>query len=130
MKKMSKEEAIKHHRDFWKWIADTTEKRQMIVLKKEYPYVNVKELWNSCFLCEYAFLANSAHFVDCDKCPLEWGTEKALLAKYGTFDCQCVEGCSPYNLWLDAMNNKDWISAVKYARKIAELPERKLEEEK
>lgn len=110
--KLTKEEAIRKHRELWNWIADETERRQDFVSKEEYYYEHpeVTRPLMLCFCCQYVG-ERSDHIVsDClALCPIKWKGEH----------CECSG--SEYHEWCSA---EDWLEAAKYARIIANLPER------
>lgn len=94
MKELSREEAIKSHRDMWNYIAeqeaedreDTFKIRDL--LKSD--YIKSKDpnhtMYNDCYLCEYAvqqyqkYLENREDHVrfggHCNYCPLDWKSEQ------------------------------------------------------
>ena len=110
---LTREEAIENHRKMWNWIADETEKRKKIVFKEEY---FIEHNLNSCFLdcycCHYTHINRSP---SCETCPVEWGGETGI----------CTDKDSPY-FRFSLTHYYDYKSAAKYAREIANLPERKI----
>lgn len=117
---LTREQALYLHKKLWNTIADMTLKLRKPIEKWEifrlYGWPRVK--WD-CWCCKYC---NSW----CTKCPIEWG--------YGKF---CDSIYSPYLEWkkrLDYyhcyLHHKDlrgyhFEELAKYAREIANLPERK-----
>lgn len=103
---MTREEAIKKHRELWHWIADETRRRKRTVFKNENSDVVKESPMNGCWLCEYAY-AN-----DCGICPIKWGDDGE----------DCTDKGSPFKEWYDSGN--DWKTRAYYADIIAELPEK------
>lgn len=58
MDKLTKEEAIKKHREMWNWIADETERTNCCTSKFMYfesKNISSKEIpYHYCYCCEYA----------------------------------------------------------------------------
>ena len=116
--KLTREEAIKKTRDMWNWIADETEKRKYVVHKGEYFTENEKPfVYCACYLCEYSLEGTGMRCVE--KCPLNFG---------GTMQYACERVLdSPYSSWKAEAyftEKGNWKRAAKYARQIANLPER------
>lgn len=100
---------LHHHKKTWNWIADETERNEQIVRKDEYlDHIGATDLYCNCYCCTYAKFA-------CNKCPIQWGTDG---------NHPCFNRFSPYKLW---KNTEDWKTAAILARTIAQLPERKEE---
>lgn len=137
MEKLSREEAIRLHREMWNWIADEEEKGNNVE-KMDFIFLEADEFvddyWGSieidcyCFCCEYAKQKADENGEEydyrCKYCPLEWeNANKDLL-----FMCCDNEEKNDdeglYCLW----NDKDIppIEKAKYARQIANLPEREV----
>lgn len=132
MGKLSREDAICLHRKMWNWIADENEKGNnvekidFLIEKGFFSNNNFPMLSHNCFCCEYAkwkLYENGGGFDSrCFYCPLEWGnTNKDLL-----FMCCDAEMENDdkglYCLWNDEAISP--IEKAKYARQIANLPER------
>lgn len=117
---LTKEKAIELHRLLWNYIADESERTGTMILKSDafehFEWPNVKAL---CWCCKYCDFK-------CSKCPIEWPQES------------CVNEDSPFNKWRNAKERIYMCSAddevryqkylklyIKYAREIANLPERK-----
>ncbi len=123
---LTKKEAVRLHREMWRWIAEQTEKQKRKIGKREYfrvmgivkPYIPYRK----CYCCEYVKQRRS--IVQCEKiCPIDWGSE---FDSYSTPSClQATQSFSVYDgyysKWLDTKNFKE---AAWLAKKIAELPER------
>lgn len=69
--KLTKEEAIKRHRELWGWLAENPMKE-----KTDWPgWESYENINSSCFLCEYAFESqknDSNRLSRCDYCPVEF----------------------------------------------------------
>ena len=108
---MTREEAIRKHRELWHWIADETRRRKDCdVLKDENPDVAKEEPMNSCWLCEYVRSIGNR----CEDCPINWGSET------------CIRDGSPYNEWTFSFSF-DYEERAKLADTIAELSEKEEE---
>ena len=111
--KLTFDEAIANHRKMWNWIADETEKRKESVTKEEYFEKNeiLDDVECNCYCCEYGTQKTgiSGGFVKCKVCPIDWKFE----------NCECRN--PSYNKW---KHSYEWESSAKYARQIANLPER------
>lgn len=105
MIELTKEEAIKRHRMLWNWIADETLRQKRFVTKWEaFAHFGWPDILNHCWCCEYSGAG-------CNLCLVDWGTG------YG-----CEINGSPYLLW---HNSRSYEDTAKYAREIANLPERR-----
>ena len=128
--KLTREQAIAEFRKMWNWIADETEKREDAVEKKEYfKENNLGIVANDCFLCEYDWQAESDEEDSCYNCPINFG-EVAEYDEDGYRNRPCVDAeDSPYMKWSDhlldmEMFGKGHEALAKYAREVANLPER------
>lgn len=138
---ISKDEAIRKHREMWNWIAEQYEDelneddRPVTHLKRDFikeHYPNDDPLSN-CYCCEYADEILNPKIgearCNCRRCPLEWSsTSCELMCLHKTDEMnsdglyqQCIYHSHPY-----IANYK---KAAIIAREIANLPERKIEEE-
>lgn len=120
---LTKEEAIKRHRQLWNYIADESERTGKPVSKKQVFAYFGWSFWTKslCWCCEYC----GSH---CHKCPIKWPGNNGYI---------CNNPESPYNkllvaesLYSDFYHNskkaeKYLNDYIKYAREIANLPERK-----
>lgn len=121
---LSKQEAIKRHRLMWNWIADETKRQGRCIDKaevfKHFGWENI-EINNDCWCCEYDDNKNAlGYYCDCAYCPLDWSDKEGCANKYDT---------GLFDKWLIAMELNDYENAHYYARQIANLPERKFEDE-
>lgn len=105
----------------WNWIADESEKQKLRIKKRNY-FAFMEELHPplfDCYCCEYDFLQDDTNWgVSCEKCPIDWGSTS------NGFMCENLDtdgdGCGLYKQWRTC---SDWETAVRLARKIANLPE-------
>lgn len=112
--KLTREQAIAEHRKMWYWIAEETIKRQEKVHPDEYlnTFFPNRTIMSHGFCCEYDRQFNN----DCAHCPIEWDPDEKDSC------------CNNYNgsFYLGWAYTSNWQEAAKYARQIAELPERKV----
>lgn len=115
---ITREEAIKKHREMWNWLADKMEESGAIVLKHMYFLANnipdAELPACECFCCEYAFITKHGN---CDDCPLIWDDRCCTHENIedGLFD-----------FYHDAVLHSDVENAIQYARLIANLPEKRV----
>ena len=121
---LSKEEAIRKHREMWNWIADRIieRKRSVIInrLKREYVGQHNEEILYNCYLCDYcAGILNGEELEErCKYCPLDWesgGDEDGL--------CQCSDNHDEMGLYVEAKRTVVWEEQYKLCKKIANLEE-------
>lgn len=116
--KLTKAEAIANHRKMWNWIADETLRRKKFVDKDDYfetlGITSIPRL--KCYCCDYDY--NFINMSRCEHCPIDWNS--------GSFVLQCMNNV--FFLWMSNLYN--YKEAAKLARQIANLPERKLPNEK
>lgn len=133
--KLTKKEAIAHHRKMWNWIADRLEEHhrgcdvhmyKAKYIKENFPYNDIK---HNCFCCQYAAQEVDdifKHF--CIYCPLRWGTEAntdAFFCEQGNLSL--FDSDEKYGLWSYAQKLTEYYcydEAAKVARQIANLPEK------
>lgn len=110
---MTREEAIKKHRELWHWIANEHRKRKRCeVRNNENPDVAKEKPFNDCWLCEYARQFDKVGSDSyCNMCPINWGSETCL--RYGSPYAELAFG---FHL--------DYEELADLADIIAELPER------
>lgn len=131
---LTKDEAIKLHRDMWAWIADRIEAGfcKPDVTKAKYftdvlgfsidDIVN-EEIDLNCFLCHYAYSqVKPVNKVACDYCPLDWGGKTKLAKCIDKNEYDDREGL--YQQYMDAIDNNEYEEAERLARKIATLKEK------
>ena len=133
---MLKKEAIKKHRAMWKWIAEqiVTNERTMDIAILKRIYVDMQgddaqemHKYNNCYLCYYA---KSGSRPGCRNCPLLWPSEaNSLKCELGY---KSTNGYSKglYNKCFNLYDENDWQLQAKLCREIANLPERKMSNEK
>lgn len=136
---LTREEAIRYHREMWNWIADHIEKEgcaQYIphlksnFVYKKFPGVYIK---NDCFCCHYAESQSiNKDNTMCENCPLDWGNPY----RKNYFDCE--KKYVPKNKDSDEnglyehchyLEDNNWKHQAELARRIANLPEREVEGE-
>lgn len=145
-KELTKEQAVRLHRDMWLWIAKKIAryKKPMEIggLKQIYIrcYTDFDSVVFGCFACEYAKqkveeeLKKGHEFFRCRFCPFNWGTSGD---EDGNFMCDenITDNESGYGLyakckgiWYESLrigSEKDlYKRQVKLAYKIATLPEK------
>lgn len=123
--KLTFDDAIENYRKMWNWIADETEKRKRIITKHIYFKENdIKECNHLCFCCQYTVdngeYAKMVTVRDCRSCPIDW-----KITPYKADEYQCFKHNTPYDWWIEAYDLDDWQLAAKYARQIANLPEKR-----
>lgn len=124
---LTKEEAIANHRKMWNWIADETERQKRVVLKIDYFFMHGFSRENTpaslCYCCEY----DRPRSDSCKECPIDWGSDSSFVM------CECRHHLGDkqgfFAKWDIASRENKWKAAAKYARIIANLPERKFEGE-
>lgn len=123
---MLREEAIKKHRAMWNWIAEqiVTNEHTMNIASLKSDYIDMQGdtqkmcYHNYCYLCKYTD-------VDCRKCPLLWPSD----AK----EYQCEHDYIDKGLYYracDLYGKGSWKIQAQLAYEIANLPERKMSNEK
>ena len=107
---LTREQTIEEHRKMWNWIAEQTMEHQRKIEMVEYMQVYFPDTYilGHCFCCQYIYQMFK-WYRNCIYCPVEWGA----------ISCE-NEG----SVWIKWKNTKDWEKASKYAKQIAELPER------
>ena len=123
---MLREEAIKKHRAMWKWIAEqiVNEEHTKDIASLKSNYIDMQGdtqkmyFHNNCYLCKYTD-------VNCSRCPLLWPSD--------AFNYQCEYGYIGEGLYfrcLDLNGSDEWKLQAQLAYEIANLPERKMSNEK
>lgn len=103
---MTRQEAIRNHREMWRWLAKNPGKWKMDYLMRYDPEV---KLLADCYLCEYT---DENHNGECEYCLVEWPVGP----------CYCYDGL--YSTWESAMKRKNYAHAGEIAKQISELPEK------
>lgn len=130
---MLKEEAIRKHRDMWNYIADEIENEQyamnIAVLKAIY-LVRVGDANDdlkhhaNCYLCHYTNFK-------CDDCPLKWPSDSSVAkCEFGFKNEHGMSTAGLYKQCYELGYSEYWEKQAKIAREIANLPERKMSNEK
>lgn len=121
---LTKQQTLEEHRKMWSWIADQYENgcvKDICTMKAVYmEKAGYRSIKYNCFCCEYA-IQKGNRVNRCLNCPVIWGTEV-----YGIF-CRCEYSLSAYQKLKDESIKSDVDSekCARFARKIANLPERK-----
>lgn len=113
---LSKQEAIRLHREMWKRISELNDDEIKDKLLQDIKCKTIKDMGIkehillSCFCCEY-------NGNDCTRCPIDWGNQ--------LIDAVCSSPGSPYlNLYRE-LKNKNFSKFRNLAKQISELPERR-----
>lgn len=135
---ISREEAIRKHREMWNWIAEQYEngsdvpvhRLKQTFIKKYYPYDSPV---SDCYCCAYTEtlteLEIGGSLYNCEKCPLEWpSNEKFFMCVYKTRVLEMYGLYGKITCYTDPTMGT-YKKAVTIAREIANLPEKKIEEE-
>lgn len=87
---LSKEEAIRKHREMWNWIADRVKERKQLVdvdgLKQDYIEQHNESAEYNCYLCQYCLdkVEDNEWCERCKYCPLDW---ESYGNEYGLYQC-------------------------------------------
>lgn len=135
---ISREEAIRKHREMWNWIAEQYENGDTVsacrlkqdFIKKYYPYDNPN---SDCYCCAYTETVLEPQcggsLQNCKRCPLEWpSNQKNLMCVYKTRSL-ITDGLYGRITYYTDPITAVYKKAASIAREIANLPERKIEEE-
>lgn len=122
---LSKEEAIRKHREMWNWIADRIKERKRSViidnLKREYvEQHNEYVVSYNCYLCDYCIdMMDDEELKErCKYCPLDWESDGDEDGLY-----QCLENYDEMGLYAEAKSTVVWEEQYKLCKKIANLKE-------
>ena len=122
---LSREEAIRKHREMWNWIADRImERKQPVIigrLKKEYIGQHNESVLYNCYLCEYCMdmLEEGEEFKErCKYCPLDWESDGH---EYGLY--QCLDNHEEDGLYRNVEGTVVWEEQYKLCKKISNLEE-------
>jgi len=119
--KLTKEEAIKRHRELWGWLAENPMKDKSDWPGWDWPgWESYENINSSCFLCEYAFESKKNDFNGlsiCDYCPVEFKETNGYPK--GTVG-YCLGGL--FSRWDQAIEPKE---RSRIASLIRDLPEKK-----
>lgn len=127
---LSREEAIKKHRDMWNWIAERIKESEGVQyineLKEEYIHQHNEDAVYNCYLCQYCIdkVGEDGWDERCLECPLDWestGDEDGLY--------QCLESGKFEGYYRCATSALSWKEKYLYCKKIANLKEREVEGE-
>ena len=120
--KLTKQEAIKLHREMWKIISEMSDEElkefekftnKIYYIKRKaiskMGYGNILYSTRNCFCCAYA---KQFSFDDCEaECPIKWYNDEGY----------CMDDTSPY---YKLLYTKDFDTFRALAKEISELPER------
>ena len=120
---LSKEEAIRKHREMWNWIADRImeRKRPVIIdnLKREYVEQHNESISYNCYLCQYCVdKVGEYEYERCKYCPLDW---ESSGDKYGLY--QCLDNNDEMGLYNKTTEKMVWEEQYELCKKIANLKE-------
>lgn len=124
---LSKEEAIRKHRDMWNWIAERIQERKQLVdvdeLKREYIDQHNESVLYNCYLCNYCvdMLETKYWKVRCRYCPLYWESDGDEDGLY-----QCLDNHEEYGLYGKVRKVRStmvWEEQYELCKKIANLKE-------
>lgn len=117
--KLTKEEAIKRHREIWGWLAENPMKEE-----RDWPgWERYDAALNDCFLCEYALKSkknDSNRLNICDYCPVEF--KETNDYPKGTMG-YCLGGL--FIRWVRAIEPKERSRIASLIRDLPEKPENK-----
>ena len=122
---LSREEAIRKHREMWNWIADRImERKQPVIidnLKREYVEQHNEDISYNCYLCDYCvgMLDGEESDERCKYCPLDWESEGDEDGLY-----QCLVNYGGMGLYEEVKRTALWEEQYTLCKKIANLKER------
>ena len=114
---LTKEEAVRRHRELWNKIAEMIKENGCAAYNWDCDYIKLKaldilgydkEINNSCWCCEYDILQRRGQS-PCNKCPIQW------------YDKYCYN--SEYEDFYLALDDRHDDEAYRIAKVIANLPE-------
>lgn len=124
MEKLTKEKAIKMHREMWNWIANKIKLSGKIV-DRLYYFRSVQAIPDDrpdslCYCCEYAMQQNGGENVGhCKYCPLDWESKcDEYMCLYKKFP---RDNKGLFERWNFATITYDIEERIKFAREIANL---------
>lgn len=116
MEGLTKEEAIKRHREMWNYIADESEKQGRIITEKEaFEHFG----WQESIICDSWCCAYCN--LNCTKCPIKWPSSNNYSMCIHSTDKRDFKGLyiQLVNMAINNYNNE--FAAL--AKRIANLPE-------
>lgn len=124
---LSKEEAIRKHREMWNWIADRIKERKRLVdvdeLKQEYIDQHNESIFCDCYLCQYCAdrAEDNEWYERCEYCPLDW---ESYGNEYGLYQClDNHEEDGLYGKVRKVRSTMVWEEQYELCKKIANLKE-------
>lgn len=120
---LSREEAIRKHREMWNWIAERIKERKRLVdvveLKREYVEQHNESVSYNCYLCDYCIdMQGGVKFKRCKYCPLDWESDGDEDGLY-----QCLENYEEDGPYRKVEGTVAWEEQYKLCKKIANLKE-------
>lgn len=128
---LSREEAIKKHREMWNWIAERIRESESVqdidFLKQEYTRQHGWFVTYHCYLCQYCIDKIGGDRMDerCKCCPLDWESSGDEDGFY-----QCLENGNFKGYYGVVRNTGNRIYQYELCKKIANLKEREVEGER
>lgn len=127
LRNLTREEAIRLHREMWMWMASETVNRQKKVSTMDWiaEYIPVweGELANLRICCTYGSNLKTTTEWMCKYCPIDWlSTAQNRMCRYKTKEDRA--GNNATGLYAKWTNAKTWQEAAELAQQIAELPGR------
>lgn len=122
---LSREEAIRKHREMWNWIAERIRESEsvqdIVFLKQEYTRWQGEFVIYCCYLCDYCMdkVSEDEWYERCKYCPLDWGLN---VDEDGIY--QCLSYYDEVGLYSKAERATVWEEQYKLCKKIANLKER------
>lgn len=127
---LSREEAIKKHRDMWNWIADRIKESKSMQciygLKEKYTHQHNEDVAYDCYLCQYCIdkVGEEDRKIRCRECPLDWESKGDEYSLY-----QCLKNGKFEGYYRYATSTLSWEEQYLFCCKIANLKEREVEGE-
>lgn len=122
---LSREEAIRKHREMWNWIADRIKENKQSVkiynLKHEYVEQHDERILYNCYLCKYCIDMSKDEDEweeRCKYCPLDWESDGDEDGLY-----QCLDNNDEMGLYSKADRTAVWEEQYELCKKIANLKE-------
>lgn len=108
------EEAKEKHRKMWDYISKQSDNKGLnsrYRLKEEFLVISGDNMWNDCYLCQYAREQTHVNDHMCEYCPVLWGSENIMGRGY----CECAN-------YDDFDPNKmiDWVESA--PEKVRDVP--------
>lgn len=118
MRKLTRKEALKKHRQMWNMIADMIKNGERHIDIASYKIKALAVMEESCIMCE-CFCCDIT-FMDCKECLVIWNNNEY---------CRCIDQHGEYSIIRELIECGEWDEAEEVARTIANLPARYKEDE-